>query len=301
MQLDLSQKSLNVYECLASETRLKILELLSVEDLNISQLAAKLEISNAIVTRHIQKLEQAQLVTSSKAIGKSGQQKIIQLNVDNIEIKLPKKIYSKFENRMTHLKLGHYTDYSVQPTCGLASTEKIIGRLDDPKYFMDGERMDASLLWLSSGYVVYKVPNLLKKSEKPEMLEISLEIASEFPGSNNVWPSDISFYINNIKVGTWTCPGNFSDVRGFYTPNWWEDTNSQYGLLKHLRINHGSTHIDGEFLSDVTIEDLGLESHHLIEIKLAVEPDAKHVGGLTLFGQGFGNHDQDINVNLYYS
>jgi predicted transcriptional regulator len=301
MKLDLSKNSLAVYESLASETRLKILELLSIQELNIGQLAAKLNLSSAIVTRHIQKLEQAQLVASEKSAGKSGQQKIIRLRVDNIEVIFPKKIYNKFESRVINLKVGHYTDYSVEPTCGLASPKKIIGKLDDPKYFMDGERMDASLVWLSDGYLVYKIPNLLKKSEQPEMLEISLELASEFPGSNNIWPSDISFFINNIKVGTWTSPGNFSDVRGAYTPLWWEDLNSQYGLLKHLRINRNSTHIDGELLSNITINKLGLENSDLIEIKLAIEPDAKNKGGMTLFGQGFGNHDQDIIVKLFYS
>ena len=34
---------------------------------------------------------------------------------------------------------------------------------------------------------------------------------------------------------------------------------------------------------------------------MAIEEDADHVGGLTLFGKSFGNYGQDIQVRLYYS
>jgi len=46
---------------------------------------------------------------------------------------------------------------------------------------------------------------------------------------------------------------------------------------------------------------LGLENSDLIEIKLAIEPNAKSNGGMTLFGLGFGKHDEDIIVKLFYS
>jgi predicted transcriptional regulator len=160
--------------------------------------------------------------------------------------------------------------------------------------------MNASLLWFSEGFVEYKIPNMLSAKNVLELLEISLEISSEFPNSNNVWPSDITFYVNDINIGTWTCPGNFSDVRGRYTPSWWEDKNSQYGLLKHIRISQYDTCIDGKFLSNVVLSDLGIEGKNLLKFKISVESDAENVGGVTIFGKGFGNHDQDIMFNFYY-
>ena len=39
----------------------------------------------------------------------------------------------------------------------------------------------------------------------------------------------------------------------------------------------------------------------MIKLKLAVPEDAEHVGGLTIFGKGFGNYNQDINVKISYS
>ncbi len=186
-------------------------------------------------------------------------------------------------------------------TCGLATKTEIVGKLDDPLSFVQPDRVNASLLWFSEGFVEYKIPNALSDNQTLRMIEISMEIASEFPYSNNVWPSDITFLLNQIPVGTWTCPGNFSDVRGFYTPDWWDDNLSQYGLLKHLRINENNCTIDGEALSRVSLSDLHIENCQFINFRIQVAENAQNKGGVTLFGNGFGNHAQDIIVNLYYS
>ena len=150
-------------------------------------------------------------------------------------------------------------------------------------------------------FTSFTIPNTLEEGQHLQMIEISMEIASEFPYSNNVWPSDISFLINQTPVGTWTCPGNFSDVRGFYTPDWWNDDLSQYGLLKHLRINQNNCTMDGEQLSFVTLSDLHIEDHPFVDFRIQIKDNAVNKGGVTLFGNGFGNHAQDIVVNLYYS
>ena len=34
---------------------------------------------------------------------------------------------------------------------------------------------------------------------------------------------------------------------------------------------------------------------------MAVNNDADHIGGLTIFGKNFGNYNQDINVRINYS
>ncbi|MDA3972552.1 ArsR family transcriptional regulator [Enterococcus thailandicus] len=300
MELSLDERSLPVFECLASATRLEILKFIGSEKKSVGEIAKHLEISSAITTRHIQKMEDAGLIHSERGVGANRNKKMVYLKVDDINICFPEKIYQEFQRYSTNLKLGHFTDFSVTPTCGLATIEDVVGKADDPKYFMDAKRVDASLLWFSSGFVEYKIPNLLQENETPEMLEISFEIASEFPLSNNVWPSDISIYVNDVKVAVYTVPGNFSDIRGRYTPEWWNDSFSQYGLLKHLRINKLDTGIDGEAYSDVTIEDLKLRELPFIKLRFSVEDDAKHQGGLTLFGTGFGNHQQDILITTYY-
>ena len=173
--------------------------------------------------------------------------------------------------------------------------------MDDPRSFVLNDRIDAVLLWFSSGYVEYMIPNLLDENEKPELLELSLELSSEFPVSNNNWPSDITFYINDIDVGTWTCPGNYSDVRGKYTPAWWDSNYSQYGLLKHLRINNKDTGMDGHKISDICLHDLHLSESPFIKLRIGIKKDALNPGGLTIFGSDFGNHNQNMLLSVYYS
>lgn len=301
MELDISKLSLPVFEALASETRLKIIRFIGSDKKCIGDIACHLGVSNAITTRHVQQMEDSGILDSERGKGKDRSKKFVFLKVDDIHITFPEKIYRGLKLHATDLKIGHFTDFEVAPTCGLATTEEVVGKPDEPRYFMDSRRVDAALLWFGEGYVEYKIPNLLLEDERPELLEISFELASEFPLSNNVWPSDVSIYVNQKKVAVYTVPGNFSDTRGRYTPSWWNDHFSQYGQLKHVRVNTIDTGIDGETYSDISIKDLELHDHPLITLRFAVEPEACNKGGLTLFGKGFGNYNQNILINLYYS
>lgn len=300
MELDLSEKSLTVFQALASNTRIQIIHFIGNQKKSVTAISEHLNISKSITTRHIQQMEDAGLLGSERGIGINRNKKLVFLKIDDIRILFPAKVYPEFNLHSTDLKLGHFTDFSVTPTCGLATTSKVVGKSDEPAYFLDGDRVDASLLWFSKGFVEYKIPNLLQDHQEPELLEISFEIASEFPLSNNSWPSDISIYVNDIRVAVYTVPGNFSDVRGRYTPAWWDDNFSQYGALKHLRVNKLDTGIDGEAFSEININDLNLHDHPFIKLKFSVEEDAQNQGGLTLFGKGFGNHNQNITINTYY-
>jgi len=300
MELDISNNSLPVYQALASDVRLQILQLISEGSYSVTELADHLGLSKAIVTKHIQKLEQARLIRCDYEDGKQGYRKISHLMVDNIQITFPRQVYYSYSKYEEETILGNYIGFEVHPTCGLVTKTNRIGNFDDPHAFVDAERSNAAMLWFAEGYVEYLIPNHLEPDKKPKLLEISMELASEFPYSNNIWPSDITFSLNGIEVGSWTCPGNFSDTRGFYTPEWWSDDLSQYGLLKHLRVSNLNTSMDGEPISNMRLSDLGLHDHKFIRLRIASKPDAVHKGGITIFGKGFGNYDQDIVTKLYY-
>ena len=66
-------------------------------------------------------------------------------------------------------------------------------------------------------------------------------------------------------------------------------------------INNNGTFIDGLQVSDVSLRDFDLDYRSPIKFKLSVPDDAKHVGGLTIYGKNFGNYNQDINVRINYS
>ena len=82
----------------------------------------------------------------------------------------------------------------------------------------------------------------------------------------------------------WTSPGDFGDVHGMFTPQWWPQNWNQYGLLKLLVINDYGTYIDGLKISDVSTLSLHLDYSSDIHLRLAVENDSEHVGGITLYG-----------------
>lgn len=296
MQLDITDDSLKVYEALASNVRIRIIQLLSKNKMSIKELAQALGLSSAIVTMHIRKLEEANIIKTEKV----GQSKISSLKVDHIDINFPEKIFNAFDVQENDIPIGLYTDYHVEPTCGLATVADFVGPVDEPKYFMDPQRMDAQILWFTKGFVEYQTPNYLSKDSKLEMMEISLEISSEFPFANDNWPSDITFTLNGIELGTWTSPGDFADIRGRLNPDWYPDNLNQYGLLKTIRIlNHG-TYMEGDPLSVVTINDFAADAD-MWRLRIEVKEDAANVGGCTLFGQGFGNYEQDIRLKSYYS
>ena len=104
-----------------------------------------------------------------------------------------------------------------------------------------------------------------------------------------------------MKIAQWTSPGDFGSVRGVFTPDWWYPNWNQYGLLKILVINKSGTFIDGLQVSDISVKDFNLDYKSVIKFKMEVAEDAAHVGGLTIFGKGFGNYNQDISVRINYS
>lgn len=296
MQVEINTESLPVYEALASKVRLQIIQLLSTKRMNIKEIAEELQLSSAIITQHIKKLEEAHIVKTERI----GHQKVVSLGIDKIEVNFPKKIFNAFSTVETFIPVGHYTDYSVEPTCGLASKDDFIGPVDEPRYFMVPERMSAQIVWFTKGFLEYQSPNLLNENDTLRMIEISFEISSEFPFSNNNWPSDITFTLNNHELGSWTSPGDFGDIRGKYTPDWYPDNLNQYGLLKTIRITEHGTNIDGDFLSPLTISDFDA-SIDTWKFRFEVKENAENLGGCTLFGKNFGNYNQDIKIKLFYS
>lgn len=298
MRIPINTKHMKLFESLSSVTRVKMLELLEEGPKNIGEMADLLNISSAIVTRHISLLEETGIVRTENVTGKRGIQKICSLAIDEITLYLQKNSDVKLYHAIS-IPIGQYTSYDVNPVCGLASTEKLIGICDDPRYFSDPDRFKAALLWFGSGWVEYSIPSYIVTSQKLRAMEISLEISSEFSGAGykEDYPSDIHFYLNNVLLGVWTSPGDYGETRGKYTPDWWRN-GSSYGLLKTIRITKEGCRIDGVELSKVSLDDVKLTYGKDITFRIAVPVDAKNVGGINIFGKGFGNYDQNIEIWL---
>ncbi len=298
MLLYVSQENLHFFEALASAMRIEVIRLLSEGDMNIKELAQATGISSPIMLRHVRKLEEAGIIKTRMVSRNGAVSKMCTLLVTEYKLQLPFRKMNLHECHETHIPVGHYTGVEVFPTCGLVSEKEIIGQLDDPRYFLEPERVHAEAIWFTAGYVEYSISNYLAPNQRAEEIEISFEISSEAPGFNDDWPSDICFSLNGIPLCEWTSPGDFGERRGILTPAWW--TGNQYGLLKILRISQRGTFLDGERVSGVTLEDvLGSTMRHWV-LRFAVKPNPSDAGGLTLFGSKFGNYRQGILVRTFY-
>ncbi|MBB3112217.1 putative transcriptional regulator [Paenibacillus phyllosphaerae] len=293
-----NRKWLPLYEALASDVRLRILELLADQPMNVKELAAALGLSSAIVTMHTKKLETGGLIRSELVRRGGGTHKMCSLAVSRVDLAIPMPSEQERvrEFQEVSIPVGHYTRCEVNPTCGLATTESVIGQFDDPRYFFEPERMRAQILWFGHGFVEYRLPNYVLPGQVLEEIEITLEIGSEAPGTRENWPSDIHFYLNDTLLGVWTSPGDPGEGRGILTPAWW--TVNQYGWLKMVRITKSGTFIDGQILSSVTLDDIVMTRNDWA-LRVEVPVNAAHVGGITLYGEGFGNYNQDIVFRTY--
>ena len=289
-----------IFKALSSEVRIQIIEMLSHhQSLNLNDIANRLQLTNGAVTMHIKKLEESGLIHINTAVGKHGIQKICYLNEDKLMVDLRnQEVHNRYE---VEIKVGHFSNYYAVPTCGLATKDSIVGDFDEPRYFADPMRIDSELIWLSEGFLEYRIPNYLKSNETFSEIQFSMELSSEAPGFNNNYPSDIYFYVNGIEIGCWTSPGDFGDTKGTFNPDWWPPHLNQYGMLKLIRINDEGSFIDGCRISDVTLRHIGLNYKSDILLRIAVTEGHTNKRGLTLYGKNFGNYSQDILARVLYN
>jgi len=159
--------------------------------------------------------------------------------------------------------------------------------------------MGAGIIWFAKGYVEYRLPNYLASDQTVQEIEISMEIGSEAPKISEKWPSDIGFTLNGVDLGKWTSPGDFGAMKGRFTPDWWHADVNQYGTLKVLRIRKTGTFMDGQQMSGISLDDVDWRKEQW-SFRITAEPAGRRRGGLTVFGRGFGNYDQDLNIRVYY-
>lgn len=292
-----------LFKALGSNIRISILRLLiDNEKMSMNEIAQSLGISNGALTSHVKMLEETGLIKTDTVHSAHGNQKMCSVNVDQILVDIDGDGDDKQDQIFTEeIPIGHFANYNVFPTCGISTTKALIGEVDDPRYFAHPDGINAGILWFGKGSIEYLIPNLLPSNTQIDQLTLSFEIASEAPGVFNNWPSDITFRLNGVNIGTWTSPGDFGDVRGIFTPDWWFENWNQYGLLKMLAINKKGTFIDGLKISDVNVKQLKLDYKSTLRFEFAVEDASEHVGGFTLYGTGFGNYNQDIKVQIAYS
>lgn len=293
-----------VSHALSTRSRVDILRLLSARKMNVVEIAEALSLPVSTVANNVKVLEAAKLINTELLPASRGAMKVCSRNYDdihigfNLEKAVPKGAVRIYEMEMP---IGHYSDCEVYPTCGMANSDGMLIREDEPASFYHPKHVSAQIIWFRKGYVEYLLPLELPPNARVDSLELSMEMCSEAPNYDNNWPSDISVWVNGVEIGTWTSPGDFGDRRGKLNPSWWLDWTTQYGLLKTWRIDAEKTTLDMNKVSGAKLSDLKLMHRPNVRLRIGVKAESVHQGGVNLFGRQFGDYEQDIVMKVHYS
>lgn len=300
---DSPEKVAEVCRALSSEIRLKMLSLIYTNGgLSIMDLAKALDIAVSSASFHVEILQKANIISVYSIAGKHGTMKICNIKVQNVSIDIFSKEMIKHLNTFTYnIPIGSYSDaYAVaNPTCGIASEFEILELADHPSSFFSSRKTEAQIVWASHGHLIYKIPNYFLENNNAQAISFSLEICSEAPFYNLNYPSDISFMVNNIDICTYTCKSDFGGRPGKLTPKWWNANLTQYGELKEIIINQNGAFLDNIMVNtNVTIDQLKLGDGSFISFFVGVKDDAVNKGGFNIFGEKFGDHQQNIIMKV---
>ena len=206
---------------LGSKERIAILNLIQTRPMTIKELSQILNLPVSSITLHTNILNEGNLINIEYKPNKKGLVKLcsravntILILIDNVENN-EELIEQNYE-----MPIGNFTDINIKSPCGIAGKYSGIGEYDEISTFYLPNRHKAELLWFSDGDITYKFPNTIKDPSNVNSIEFSLEICSETLYSRNDWPSDITFWINDKEITTWTSPGDFGGRRGKYTPDY---------------------------------------------------------------------------------
>lgn len=290
----------SITKALGNDKRLDILNYIGNETRSVLEIAEALDLPISTATQHINLLEKANLIKSKLEPASRGLRRMCTRNFDQFIIQLPVDFNNKEDNLEISMPIGSYSNIEISPTCGILGGIGIIGQLDDPASFFEPDRIYAQMFWFHQGYIEYLFPNRLPPNINLNTFEVSFEACSAAPLHNNEWPSDITVWINGLEIGTWTSPASYGGERGLLTPEWWGTQNTQYGQQKVWKVTRDGSYIDGMRSSQVNISQLKLSAKDAIRVRIGVKEDAHNVGGISIFGRGFGNYPQDIIIKARF-
>lgn len=297
------EKTSQMAKALSSPVRLEMLRLLIGNSMTMSELSHALYLSMSSVCMHTNILKETGLITVTPKPGMHGSQKLCGIKAGLITFDLFASSYSFFPplpKKVVEIPVGSYCDCDITPPCGLSTSTSYVDCEDTPYSFYHPSHINAQLLWFTTGYLTYRFPNKDINMSTAESVAISFEVCAEAPGYNNNWPSDISIRINGVSLTTFTVKGDYGGQHGKLTPKWWSDSKTQYGELRTLLVSETGCYLNGNLVSDATLESLHMRDNYYFTFTIGVDRDSKYPGGMNLFGSNFGNYSQDFIMEIQY-
>lgn len=302
--LDLSdiEATSRVARALAVPKRLEILRLLGEKNvMSVNEISQALGIPISSTSTHISVLEEARLIVSERMSSIHGTMKMCTRTRDSILIHLRDDPPQSTKQFTQHMPIGAYSQAeSIASPCGLASRLGPIGVYNKPSCFYLPERLDAQILWMRSGCLCYRFAPLIDSSAELEYLELSFEVCNEAQLSSPVWQSELRVTVNGCLLGSSVCSCDSKGHRGAFNPSWWPDVATQHGELQKWRVTKTGTYLQDEKISNIKLQDLNLSASARINVLLHVPSGNDHLSGINLFGAGFGDYNQAIQLVIGY-
>lgn len=283
---------------LSSRTRLSIVKLLCEETMvNVTDIATRLNLPLSTISNAIKHLQQAGIVGVEFRTGMRGMTKLCWIKTSRIHLFLKTPYQLNRDYFTCRMPIGGYSEAKdIQPTCGMLGESDAIGVRDNPAVFYSPGRFDAQMIWFKSGTLEYRLAETSLPLSELNWIEISFEACSEAPMHKSPWKSDICVWVNDVLLGVWTSPCDCGGRHGAYTPIWWSDVDTQFGYMKVWRIDHTGSYLDQTQIGQATIEDVVKRNRGFLSVRIGVPADAKHVGGMNLFGERFGDYAQGLII-----
>lgn len=301
INFDNDQQLENIGDAFASKIRRKILRLLIISSYSIQEIASLCSISISTASFHIQILKEAGLIKVIRPPSGKGNEKNISLEAEQVIIRSSlNKVDTSTSLFQRNIRIGSYSHFEIEAPCALCTRDDRVLPFDTPNIFASPEHINAELLSFFNGFVEYTLLSNEFNKKKLRALTISLELCSECPNYNNDWKSDITFWINNVEIGTYRSLGDYGGRKGTFTPSWWGINSTQFGNLLKININDKGTFFNNSLTSSITINDLLIANNDTITLRIGVKKSSKYVGGINIFGKHFGDYNQDITFMVEY-
>ena len=304
LSLDLSDVEVvsQIARALSVPKRLEILRLLGQNNvLSVNEIAQTLKIPISSTSLHINILEEAGLIDCERVSSIHGAMKMCSRRCNSALIHFCTDPPQRTKHFVQSMPIGAYSQAeSITEPCGLASRLGPIGVYNKASCFYLPERLDAQVLWLNSGCLSYRFAALPDERIEPEYLELSFEVCNEAQLESTIWQSELNVYVNGCHLGSGLCSCDSKGRRGALNPSWWPDVATQHGELQKWRVTRTGTYLQDQRISGITLADLSLSGASLINVLLHVPSNPSGGSGINLFGTGFGDYNQAIQLEIGY-
>lgn len=290
-------------DALGNKTRLKILRYLQQSPyiFTVPELAKGIKMPMTTFMFHLEKLQKAGVISVWYKSGTHGALRLVQRKLKTVDISLFYTVTDEknIQSEIQSVGVGQFSDFTGG-SFNFCTENKHYTFFTDNCY--SPERFGAQLVYTSNGQITYRFSNIAAKMHTVKSIELSLEICSEAPYFDNDFLSDITFWINDTEILTYTCPGDFGDHIGKLNPEWWSSRNTQHGELLTITVDDHGVMLNGKRIqSKVTLKKLLLDTGNKIEIRFGNKSNARNVGGFNIFGKRFGDYPQDIDFIIRYN